>query len=41
MGVQFYAPWNREQDLIHIAGQMEQGLPNWFNCLAPLRFGSL
>ena len=41
MGVQFYAPWNQEQDLIHIAGQMEQGTPSWFNCLAPLNVGSL
>jgi len=41
MGVQFYAPWNHEHDLIHIAGQMEQAMPHRFNCLAPLNAGRL
>ena len=33
MGVQFYAPWAREHDLIQVAGQMEAGHPEWFNNL--------
>jgi amidase len=41
MGVQFYAPWNHEHDLIHIAGQMELAMPHRFNCLAPLNVGRL
>ena len=39
MGVQFYGPWNHEHDLIHLAGQMEQAMSSWFNCLAPLNTG--
>ncbi len=35
LGVQFYAPWAAETDLIHIAGQLEDGKPEWFSQLAP------
>lgn len=35
MGMQFHAPWGKEKDLIHIAGQIEQAKPEWFNLLAP------
>ncbi|MDA7585873.1 amidase [Luminiphilus sp.] len=41
MGVQFYAPWARETDLLHIAGQLEQGQPQWFNQLAPLNVATV
>ena len=41
MGVQFYAPWNHEHDLVHIAGQLEQAMPHFYNNLAPLNVGSL
>ena len=34
-GMQFYAPWTRETDLLHIAAQVEQARPEWFNQLAP------
>ena len=36
MGMQFYAPWAHEANLIHIARLLEQGKPEWFNRLAPL-----
>ena len=36
MAVQFYAPWTREHDLIHIAGQLEDGLSDWFNRVGKL-----
>jgi amidase len=41
MGVQFYAPWARETDLLHIAGQLEQGQAQWFNQLAPLNVATV
>lgn len=34
LGVQFHAPWTMEHNLIHIAGQLESGKPEWFNQLA-------
>lgn len=36
MGVQFYAPWTQETDLLHIASQLEEGRPEWFSQLPPL-----
>lgn len=36
MGMQFYAPWAKEHDLIHIAAQMERGKSAWFDQHAPL-----
>ncbi len=41
MGMQFYAPWNHEQDLIHIARQVEQVKPEWFNQLARLNVATI
>lgn len=36
LGVQFYGPWAREADLIHIAAILESGHPDLFSQLAPL-----
>lgn len=41
MGMQFYAPWTREIDLLHIAGQLEQGRADWFNQLAPINVATV
>lgn len=41
MGMQFYAPWARETDLLHIAGQIERGKADWFNQLAPLNVATV
>jgi amidase len=38
IGMQFHAPWGKEKDLIHTAGQIEQAKPEWFNLLAPFNF---
>ncbi len=34
-GVQFYAPWGRENLLVRLAAQVERGKPEWFNRVAP------
>lgn len=36
LGVQFYAPWCGESDLISIAAAMERDMPHYFSQLAPL-----
>lgn len=41
LGVQFYAPWAAEADLIYIAATLERGHPNTFSQLAPLNVCSL
>jgi amidase len=41
MGIQFYAPWAKEADLLHIAGQIEAGKPDGFQQMAPLNVASV
>ena len=41
LGMQFYAPWTRETDLLHIAGQLERGKADWFGQLAPTNVASI
>lgn len=41
MGVQFYAPWSAEANLLHIAGQLEAGKPEWFAQLAPFNVATV
>jgi len=39
VGVQIYAPWRRENDLVHLASQLEQAVPEHFDARPPLVLG--
>ena len=41
LAVQFYAPWNKEHDLLHIAAQLEREMPEYYSLLAPLNVATV